>query len=233
MKIIFPFIFIIFDYTSYAQRSINKFVNSQFNTSEKYLTFNPLGIVEPQMAIGIGFSNKFTERSAYFVELSYIKNTVFYNTDVEKLNGFRFLAQYRYHFLQNSKQSKINIRRLKVNPFVALEFRLKQYGFSTTTVVNNAIFDTISKIKINAIATSLGGAILFGTSYNISKNNKWKLEVTAGIGAKQKYVRYKNLASGYEEIRQKKRDVFGPPKIYEEVGVPYFPIVFRMKYLIN
>jgi Protein of unknown function (DUF3575) len=234
MKKILAFMFIFCNYLSYAQRAIHKSASNQFIKSEKYLTFNPLAIAEPQMAIGVGFGNRFTVRSAYFAELSYITKSIFYNTDVEKLNGFRFLAQYRYHFFQNGKQAKISSRRVKRKPFIALEFRLKNYDFPTTaTFVNYTTFDTISRIKTNVNATSIGGAILFGTSYNISKNNKWKLEVTAGIGAKQKTIHYKNVAKGYETIRQRKRDVFGPPEIYEEVGMPYFPIAFRIKYLIN
>jgi hypothetical protein len=233
LKKLFLFVFIICQFISNGQTSTNKMLHTLFAKPVKYVSFNPLALTEPQMAIGIGFGNRFTERSEYFAELSYVTKTIFYNTDVDKLNGFRFLGQYRYHFLQ-LKQTAHSFKRWKRQPFVALEFRLKNYLFPTkNTFVNYSILDTISNLQKNANAISIGGAILFGASYHISKNNKWKLDVTAGIGAKQKFVEYKNLSNNYETIRLRKPDALGPPKIYEEVGMPYFPIAVRIKHFIN
>ena len=62
------------------------------------------------------------------------------------------------------------------------------------------------------------------------------MEMTAGIGAKQKFVKYKNLPPGYELYVppfNRKPDALRPPEIDEAVGMPYFPCVLRLRYVID
>jgi hypothetical protein len=221
-----------------AQQIKSKSSNRRFTATERYFTFNPLALAEPQIAIGAGFGNRFSERSEYFTELSYIAKTPFYDYQANSLHGFRFLSQYRYHFFGTGKPL-INLglrkeRNTKHNRFIGAEFRLKMYNFSgNNTFVNNTSNDTLRSISYNANAISLGGAILFGRAYNISKNGNWKIEITAGIGAKQKLVNFKGILKDYEIIIQRKPDGLAPPYIYEAVGMPYFPCSIRLKYIIN
>jgi len=72
--------------------------------------------------------------------------------------------------------------------------------------------------------------VLGGTSFNLSKNGQWRGEITAGIGARHKFVRYKNLPQGYKPIFFEKACGFCPPEIQEAVGMPYFPMALRIKY---
>ena len=111
---------------------------------------------------------------------------------------------------------------------------MKNYSFSDkNTFVNYKIFDTLKNINYSANALSLGGALIFGGTFNISKNGKWKLEYTAGIGGKQKLIRFKNLSKDYEVIRQRKPDVLRAPYIYEGVGSVCIPATIRFRYYIN
>ena len=201
---------------------------------ETYLSFNPFGLIEPQMAAGLGFGSRFSLRSEYFGELSYLSKNPIYHASIHSFKGIRFIAQYRYHFLQRWKnlgfRSKEKIARL--NPFVGFEFRLKRFEFSDKAdFVNNSVNDTLWNFLYAARATSLGGAIVFGHSYEMSKNGKWKIELTAGIGVKQKEVKFVSPPSGYE-VMDLRKFVLAPDS-YESVSTPYFPFTIRLRYLIN
>lgn len=221
-----------------AQAKKNKTTANKFAQNQKYFSFNPFGFTEPQMAIGAGFGNRFSLRSEYFTELSYVFKTPFYSYQASSLSGFRLVSQYRYHFLPagihtgNSGYKKERVT--KTERFVGIEFRLKMYGFSgTNTFVNNTTQDTLKSVAYNANAVSLGGAIVFGNTYNISKNRKWKIEVTAGIGARHKLVNFKGALKEYEIIIRRKPDGLSPPYVFEAVGMPYIPCTIRLKYIIN
>jgi hypothetical protein len=222
-----------------AQQIKSKSSNRRFTAKERYFTFNPLALAEPQIAIGAGFGNRFSERSEYFTELSYIAKHPFYDMQEKSLHGFRFLAQYRYHFLQQWRPL-INLgvrnreRKARLNPFVGLEFRLKPFNFTDTrTFIKSTPPDTLNSFLYKANAVSIGGAILFGETYNISSNGKWKLEVTAGIGGKVKIIKYKNLPAGYEPLFVQGGFGLKPPANDEAVGMPYFPFCIRLKYIVN
>jgi hypothetical protein len=193
---------------------------------QKALTFNALALAEPQAAAGLGFSNNVTARSGYFTELSYIFKAPFYRGADPVTGGYRWLLQYRYSPLKNHRR----------NYFWGAEFRLKGYGFTgKNTFINKASNDTLSRFSYKANATSAGGAVLFGAIFNLTKSSLWKMEMTAGIGAKQKFVKYKNLPEGYElyvSPFNRKPDALRPPEIDEAVGMPYFPIAIRVRYHI-
>ena len=207
--------------------------------TEKYFSFNPFGLAEPQIATGFGFGNRFTERSEYFTELSYITKTPFYTTKPNKLNGYRLLLQYRYNILESSIPG-LGLRsgRLKGrsngNSFIAAEFRLKGYNFSSTnTFIKTNPADTLQNYLYEAGAVSVGGAIILGRSYNLSNDGNWKLDLTAGVGGKAKKVKYKNVPQDYQSLTKKGGFGLAPPSIDETIGLPYFPLCIRIRYIIN
>jgi hypothetical protein len=222
-----------------AQFKINREKYKQYNIGLKYFTFNPFGLAEPQIAIGGGFGNRFTKRSEYFAELSFVSKTPFYNTDVSKLNGFRLIGQYRYHFLQRWKPL-INLGEItrwsrekaaRQHPFVAIEFRLKKYNFpGKNNFINNSITDTLYNYSYDARAISIGGALIGGNIFNFS--NRWKLETTVGLGGKQKFVMFKNIPDGYE-LKKERRAGFSFPPIYEESANLYVQFAIRLRYMIG
>ncbi len=221
-----------------AQTAKNHF--KRFTSRQQYLSINTNGLIEPHMAIGMGMGNRFTERSAYFTELSYLSKTPFFKLDgFQSLHGFRFLAQYRYHLLQRWKPLlDLGIisaeNKAKHSPFVGLEFRWKYYRFSAANnFVNSNTQDTLTKYPYLADAHSVGGAIVFGYTFKLSRNNRWQLEFTCGMGAKQKFVKIKNLPADYEMIIQRGPDALRPPNIYESVGMPYIPCTTRIRYSFN
>jgi hypothetical protein len=190
------------------------------------LSFNPLALIEPQAAAGIGFSKSLTARSGYFTELSYIFKAPFYRGPSPITGGYRWLLQYRYRLMSASRWWY----------FAAAEFRLKGYGFTGSDVFLNRLSnDTLYWYPYRANATSIGGALLLGTMFNLGKKGRWQMEMTAGMGAKQKIVNYKNLPDGYKlysDIDPPQRDNAWVPELNAEEALPYFPMAIRLRYRI-
>jgi hypothetical protein len=128
------------------------------------------------------------------------------------------------------------VRKKKAShhPFMGVEFRIKPFNFSATgTFIKNSPADTLDHFLYRANAVSLGGALLFGETYDLSSDGRWKLELTLGIGGKVKMVHYKNKPAGYEPYIQKHAFGLAVPAFNEAIGVPYFPCAFRLRYVIN
>jgi hypothetical protein len=212
----------------------------KYKAIEQYFSFNPFALAEPQLAVGIGFGNRFTERSEYFTELSYVGKQPFYDgLEVNYLHGIRFLAQYRYHFLQQWRPlidlgKVIRERRAEQHPFIAVELRIKPYEFSANgSFVKNSPPDTLNKQLYKAGSFTIGGAVLLGKTFDISANEKWKIEITGGMGIKTKSVHYKNIATGYEPLISRNRNALAAPAINDAVASPYFPFAIRIRYVLD
>lgn len=219
-----------------GQKILSKKSANSFTESQKYITFNPLALIEPQMAIGAGFGNRFTERSEYFIELSYILKQPFYNAqpENERVNGYRLITQYRYHLLQNYKANMImgkssNNRNRKHNPFLAVEFKIKAFNYNTERVLaNKTTLDTLQKMNYETNNFNIGAALLFGETYDISEH--FKFELTIGIAGKDRTIKYKNAKPGYEEIGKRRTDTYSPLNIDNPGATPYFAVALRLKY---
>jgi hypothetical protein len=219
-----------------AQSRSTEYLDTSFH-KQKYLSFNPFSLVEGTLAIGAGFGNHFSRRSEYFSELSYLAKSPLYPYYVTSLNGFRFIAQYRYHHFPSNAGSNLRAggKRGDGGPFVALEFRLKEYYFSDSLgFINTTTHDTLTKYPYHATATCLGGAVLFGSCNNLSANGRWKLEYTIGIGVKHKIVNFNHVPQGYEALILPAAELGAyVPRIYESRNTVYIPIAFRLRYLLG
>jgi hypothetical protein len=219
-----------------AQLKQDRRAANRVGEKESYFSFNPFGLIEPQVAIGAGYGNRFTERSEYFTELSYVGNNYIYGNLLSKLDGARLIMQYRYHFLQQWKpllNFHFRIKKIKTDPFMGIEFRLKGYHFwDRNSFINPITHDTLSNVLYSANVLSIGGGVVFGRTFSISSNDRWKLELTAGIGGKQKFVTLKDHPAGYAPSVNKRIDL-GPPDIFEAVGMPYVPCTIRVRYIID
>lgn len=205
----------------------------------KYLTCNPFAIFEPQATVGLGFGNHFSEIGEYYAEFSYLTKSPFNDSRSNNLSGVKIVTQYRYHYLNHRKTAgnSISLRKQKhpkFQPFIGLEFRFKNFNFSgLNSFYNESLVDTIREYNYKANANVVGGAIIFGNTYMISKNTRWNLEVTGGFGGRMKFVKYKNVPKDYKVLPGRRAFGLGVPLIDEAVGLPYFPVALKIKYLIH
>ena len=238
MKSLLLLFLLVISFVSFSQFNKSKIGNSN-DDNEKYFSVNFFSIAEPQFAIGPSFGNRFSERSEYFLELAYVAKTPFYDwRSFERLHGARMILQYRYHFLQQWRPlinlgSGYRKMREKHQPFIGFEFRLKPISFTTTgNFINASVNDTLYGYSFSANAFTYGGALIFGETLNLSANEKWKLEVTMGIGAKQRNVKLKTVPPGYK-VLPRERVAFQTPLLQEETGGPLIPFAVRVRHILD
>lgn len=221
-------------------QSFNKKPGSGYQGVEKYVSLNFLSVAEPQFTFGPSAGIRFSERSEVFAEAAYVGRGFLYEDQKSlRLNGARLIFQYRYHFLQQWRPLiNFGLRnrsmRERHQPFVALEWRMKPLAFSgTATFVNESTADTLTGYSYRASSFTFGGALVFGSTFNLGRDERWKLELTAGIGAKQRLVKFKNVPAGYQSYNGLKREwLYIPPPEVETGGV-LLPVAIRLRYVLD
>ncbi|MEJ7627264.1 MAG: DUF3575 domain-containing protein [Ferruginibacter sp.] len=181
-----------------------------------HISFNPLNLAEPQVSIGTGFEYRFLNRFGLWSEVSVILFNSYLNKEWSKLNGFRFIFQPRYY--------TGDARSFFITP----ELRLKGFNYHTTgNFINPAIADTLN-LNYKASQMLIGGAIVFGKKINLSANKKLVLEITAGIGAKHRSIKRKDIPAGYTYLFLENAFGLAPHTNYDNDGTPYFPAGLRL-----
>ena len=233
------FLLLLFSFCSYGQgpSASPELRNTE---SQLYISFPLTGLAEPHLAIGPSAGYRFSERSEVFLETAYVTSTPFYEWNyAQRIRGFRGILQYRYHFLQQWRPlfhtgSGRRMRRSRNEPFVAVEGRIKPFSFSVDREIVNAVTnDTLSAYNLEGRATVSGAALVFGNSLQLSRNERWKLECTLGLGAKQRRVQFKNMQAGYARPAFNKRVAFQVPAEDEPISTAYIPFTLRLRYIIN
>lgn len=205
--------------------------------SQLYVSMNLLSAAEPQLPLGASFGARLTDRTELFTEASYVTLSPFWDQKTpDRLRGARLILQYRYHFLQQWKPI-FGFRqgnRSRHQPFAGIEFRWKPVSFqSTGTIVHTGNTDTISGFPIRGRATTLGFAFIMGQTFQLSSNGNWQLELTAGVGGKERKARLSNLPPGYQTISAVKREWLYIPPIEASASAVCFPLALRLRYRIR
>jgi len=179
--------------------------------------FNPLSLAESMSSIGPSVAYRLSPAIELWAEGSIIFNNLYKMEDWKNLRGYRFIFQPRFYV---GRSKKI---------FITPEFRLKHYSYNSTgTFINSNTVDTLDNYAHKASQTLIGGAFVAGTQLNLSKRKNFLLEVTAGIGAKQRNIKRKSIPSGYEYFLQTGGFGLKPHYEYDNDGTPYFPLGFRL-----
>lgn len=215
-------------------------IKKGFDEREIYVSLNPFSIAEPQFAFGPSAGIRYSERSEVFAEAAWVTRSPFYeDNDYLRLRGARFLFQYRYHFLQEwrplfpfgSMRRKIRERH---QPFVAIEGRLKPLSFeSYGEFINSNTGDTLRHYRFAANSFTIAWSLLFGHSFNLSADERWKLEFTAGFGVRQRYVNLKTVPKGYEAYTNPRKPWILIPAPEDAYSGPQFPVCFRLRRVLK
>jgi hypothetical protein len=228
----------VFIYQFLSAQPLKKAV--EYEEEGKYISFNFLSLVEPQFAIGPSAGWRFTERSEFFVEAAYVVQSPFHdNTEYSKLRGSRLLVEYRYHFLGTRKRIfpllpfRSNGRKLE--SFIGIQGMLKPVKFNAkATFINPVLNDTLSNYSFNANANTAALAVTWGSVINLSSNEKWKLEISIGIGGKDRKVKLKSIPDGYKRPADiGLREWLYIPPLYENTGGLHIPFGLRLRYLLD
>lgn len=161
------------------------------------LSFNPLGLVELQMALGVGVGYQVTDWWQIWLESSALCQ--FYQKPPQScIGGVREILAMKFYF---------GPRRAF---FTAAEFRWKQVyyhdvgNFVETTypgvgalVTQPYVQRRISNYTYQLENVVFGGAVWFGGRVRISGNHRWRLEPSIGVGFKGRTVSRYGVPAGY------------------------------------
>lgn len=186
-----------------------------------FLTLNPYSPFEmSQGAVGLGAGYRFSERVELWTQFDYLYKGFFYDgDDFSGLKGFRSITSFRYYY--NNKHGF----------FVGAEFRFKRYSYrSETDIANPQRGDTITNYRYEAVQSLPGGALFWGKRFKLTPNGKFELEVSIGLGVKNRIIDRRGLPAGYSKLDYEPgyRRVSPLPDHDEEGLLPYLPAGVRL-----
>lgn len=222
MKKIFFFLTFFSCTTSLAQK---KNTHSLVYKRGMGLMFSPLSVLEPQQAaIGLGAGFRINKQFEVATEFSYLFSGYpmpEYGVEkLENLKGVRSISSVKYFYEK------------KLNFFVGIEVRVKQYSYVVMRNYSNGIIDILGH-PYSARNTTFGGAVFWGKRNKISKNGVLEFEWTVGIGLKELQVKELSTPpTGYTLIKYRHSDVLSLGIISDNIGAdfPTFPIGLRFIY---
>jgi hypothetical protein len=186
------------------------------------LSFNAPGLLEPQLAIGVGVGYQATNCIQIWLESSALGQ--FYQKPAEScLGGVRETLAVKFFF---------GPRQVL---FFAGEFRWKQVYYHDVANFENPVTMVDMKnytYKLENIV--FGGAAWFGGRIRISENHRWRVEPSIGMGFKGRTVEWHGVPKGFGYERS---GYFSdnPFSISPRDGVPltlYFPASVRLVYVL-
>ncbi len=193
----------------------------QNHTAHLSVGVNPLSIAESEFSAGPCAGFRFNDRFGVWTEVSYIFGNSYMPKNWKHLRGMRFIFQPRFY---TSKQT-----------FIATEFRYKNYSFNNTgLLINRSTADSITDLPYKENQMLIGGAFLVGHQIYFSKQKRMFLEITFGIGAKDRRIKRTGIPQGYK-IDQPVRVDGGFSINYEEElkGRVYVPFGLRFMWSIR
>lgn len=181
------------------------------------LTYNPMGLLEPPAAIGLGIGYRPFKEVELWSETSFLTNG-FYHTQ-GPLTGIRQICQLRFFPYGTSF-------------FVAGELRYKSYQFrSREEFYDSLTHDTLHQFSNFARHYFFGMAVQLGWRVNATRNGRFQLEATFGLGFRKGYVKREGVPAGYLYMNNKIDFNFSGPN--GEVPPIYFPGSLRLVWLLG
>ena len=186
-----------------------------------YLSVNPLGIMEPQAAYGLGVGYIFNDQIDVSTEFSKLSKPTW--TDEGKytnVKGFRSISTIKITTSTDDWKLTRN--------FIAAELRVKNISFDDMQdFTNTATHATIKDFWFKNHTKSIGIAGMFGKQKYLCESGKWILELTAGIGLK--YITVTREHTPSNAVMVAKETGFGEmPNYRNDQTSFYFPLAARI-----
>jgi len=195
---------------------------TQPNRPDWNIGVNPFSIFEPLSNIGPCAEIRVSPTVGCWSELSYIFRNQYQLNDWQRVRGYRFIFQPRF-YLGRGRYF-----------FVAPEFRLKRFNYSITLdFENKQTGDTLNNYFHRATQTQTGGGLVLGMRSWLSRKNNLTMELTGGLGAKNRQISRHHIPAGYSyEIVT---GGFGLAPHYEwdnDLAI-YFPVSIRLVWKLD
>jgi len=180
------------------------------------ISFNPLGALEPQAALGIGVGYRFSSRWQLWSETSLIAYPL-YNS-YPGLKGFREILALKYFYGRNR------------DFFIGAEVRWKRTSYRDKRLfINRAVHDT-ADLNYTLVNPVFGAALWAGKIIPLGGKH-WLVETSIGVGFKYQSAIFKGVPPGYRNLY--KLDDTGIPVGIKGSGLlPYLPGSIRLIYVL-
>jgi hypothetical protein len=153
------------------------------------LSWNPLGLLEPSMAIGIGIGYHPNINLEIWSETSLLRNVLF--PSAGSTSGMRQILQFK-RFI--SKDPRF---------FVAAEIRYIFFTYhSSDNFRNSSVPETPLSLSNTSDHYVFGAGLQAGYRRPITNDSRLILELTAGLGIKNKIIRWNGVPAGYEYMNR-------------------------------
>ena len=187
------------------------------------LSFNAPGLLELQMAIGLGVGYQVTNCWQIWLESSGLCQ--FYQKPAQScIGGVREILAMKFYF--GPRQSL----------FAAAEFRWKQvYYHDVDNFENTSSSAELKNYTYTLENIIFGGAVWFGGRIRISQNHRWRLEPSIGLGIKSRTVVLHGVPQGYQYQHSGGLDFIDPFPTSPRTSSPgtiYAPASVRLVYVL-
>jgi hypothetical protein len=190
--------------------------------SDKWsISLNPLGIFEPQAAIGLGVGYQFDQHWQLWLESSYLFQV--YTNNPSCIGGIREILAMKYYF------------GLRQSLFFSGEFRWKQvYFHDVADFIDENTYLAVPGDRYTLENIVFGGAISFGGRIRISKDHRWRLEPSFGLGFKGRTVVRQDVPDYYRYAKNPNFLVsaFSEPERNSARVTIYLPATVRFVYVL-
>ena len=173
------------------------------------------------MAFGAGIGYRLNKRMELFSEASYLASDQYYF--VSPLSGFRGIFKARY-YLQNASS-----RSSRSEIFIGLDLRYKKYKYGDSNdFANGILHDTLMGVNFQSRHHFFGAGLEIGYRTPLSRNGRFQIELTAGVGVKWKTIERVGPPAGYAYMGRYLSIDYNIRDGMEQDGVlPYFPAAMR------
>lgn len=185
------------------------------------LSFNPFGLLEPQLAFGVGVGYQATNCVQIWLESSALGQ--FYQKPAQScIGGVREILALKFYL--GPRQSL----------FLASEFRWRQVYYHDVANFSDPV--TMGDMKNYTYTLEdiiFGGAVWFGGRVRITNNHRLRLEPSIGLGFKSRTVVWHGVPAGYG-YEHADGDI-NPFSTSPRVSTPltfYLPATLRLVYVL-
>jgi hypothetical protein len=186
------------------------------------LSFNAPGLLEPQLAFGIGVGYQATNCLQIWLESSALGQ--FYQKPAQScIGGIREILALKFYF--GPRQTF----------FFAGEFRWKQvYYHDVANFLDPGTTVDLKNYTYKLENIVFGGAAWFGARIRISENDRWRLEPSIGLGFKGRTVVWHGVPEGfgYEHGGISSENPFSTSPRNSESLTLYLPASVRLVYVL-
>lgn len=200
--------------------SLNIFSQKNNTLYSKGILFNPFALLESNATLDFGYITELKTKTKILFNIGVLLPFNINNGDVPfNKGGFRILTQYREY--------------KKNDYFLGFELKYRHVAFNNfgKYFKNTLSNDTFFLANPNTRANIFAGAFIFGVQEYISKNKKWAMEATIGLGIRFKYVHFKEASATIIPIQYFDRRAWVPAK-NEEIQTIHMPGTFRLIYFL-